>query len=99
MRVLTVSEFQDWLRRSTPEVYIYSSSNQASRCSARASLHFDRMVVCPEIRQLWFGNGHDSLFFDEVKEVHMFDDVNSVGTVFDVVCEGPSARSYRILAD
>lgn len=99
MRVLTVSEFEDWCRSNTPAQIIYASSNQQFRESVQASLRFDRVIVCPELRRIWFGNGNDSVFFNTVKEVHMFDDVKRIGTVFDIVCERPSPREFRLIAD
>ena len=99
MRILTVSEFEDWCRSNAPSQIIYASSNQKFTGCIRVSLRFDRVIVCPELRQIWFGSGNDSVFINTVKEVHMFDDVKRVGTVFDIVCEGTSPGILRMIAD
>ena len=101
MRILSITEFEDWCRAKAPTQFIYASSNQESVGCVRVSLRFDRVIVCPEIRQIWFGCGHggekSSVFVNSVKEIHMHDDVKRVGTVFDIVCA--PVKEFRMIAD
>lgn len=102
MRVLTVSEFQEWEKGASVQEFIYASDNQKGGNSdiINASLHFNNSFVCPELRQICFtGNKRDSLFFNRVKEVHMFDDRKSIGVVFDIICDDSELKSFRMLAD
>lgn len=85
-----------------PQEYIFASENQPreKHSSARASLRFYGLHVCPELRQICFtGNKQSSLFFARVKEVHMFDDKKSIGFTFDVLCGEQGTELYRMLAD
>lgn len=102
MRVLTLSEFQDWHRKEMPREYIFASDNQpvSEQSGLRVSLHFRDLFVCPELCQICLTeNKRCSLFFDRVKEVHMFDDGNSIGMIIEVLCGEQGSRLYRILAD
>ena len=100
MRVLSVSEFLEWHRAKPPEVYILSSDNQDrphAPC-ARASLRFENVSGAPELQYICFFGCGGSLSVHCVKEVHMFDDVRRVGTVFEIICNS-GEDVYRFLAD
>ena len=99
MRVLTVSEFSQWHRETKPETYIYATENQRDhgKSNASAVLRLPQMIASPPLRRLCFCSATNSLAFNRVKEVHLFDDMESIGTAFEIVCD--SGPHYRMLAD
>ena len=99
MRVLSVSEFHDWAQHYCPDDYIFSTENNHTLFDTmlRFSLHFPQAIVCNH--RICFRNKKDSMSLECVKEVHMYDDVESIGVVFDIICGGEAPKKYRMIAD
>lgn len=99
MKVMTVSEFLDWDRRSRPEEYIYATVNQNGDGlgpDLRFVLRFSQATIRPELRQLFFKAGRSSLQIDGVKEVHM-DEMTGFAAVLEVICFGEEDNPHRFL--
>ena len=103
MRILSVSEFYDWVHEQPPNNYIFSTENNPSFFDSmlRLSLHFQHVTAIVHPSRICFRNNLDSLTLECVKEVHMYDDRESVGVVFEILCEGgvSGTNVYRFLAD
>ena len=102
MRKLSVSEFQEWVRNRQPEEYIFSSENNTGSIPAGLYMRFRfrDTLIRPDSRRICFGEARHSICFDEIKEVIMYEDRESIGTVFDIVCKKyDGVVSYRMIAD
>ena len=100
MRVLSISEFQNWVSGQQPSIFIFSTENNTFLESGmmRLSMHFDRVLTGRG--RICFRNHLDVLYFECVKEVRMYDDVESIGVVFEIICEGGRGGTvYRFIAD
>ncbi len=114
MKVLSVSEFIEWQREHSPQEFIFDSDNNSwlSPYGIHVVLRFQSVAFSSTMRRVLFRNTRDSLCIEQIKEVHMFDEIDCVGTVFDLICESrerdgprdvsfchPGRRRYRFLAD
>ena len=102
MRVLTVSGFNEWARDFAPSYYVYSSENNRAlkALGITMSEHYRSMSVSSSLTRICFRNTNGTLCLENVKEVHMYDDRESIGVVFDVVCNtGSGRRIWRLIAD
>lgn len=100
MRVLSISEFAGWTREAGEKEYILSTENNSGLFSfpAKMTLRMHDVILSPFTERVFFRNQNDTICFERVKEVHMYDDIDSIGTVFDLVCEVPvkdSVKQYR----
>lgn len=103
MRVLSVSEFSQYCAAKRPDCYIYATDNQGARVplpSVKATLRFKEVIISLKPDRICFFNELDKLCFERVKEVQMFDDKPSIGTVFNIVCaERGTDVAYTFIAD
>ncbi len=106
MRVLSISEFAEWTRTAVEKSYILSTENNANLFpfAAKMTLRMPDVIPSPFTERIMFRNQKDIICFERVKEVHMYDDVESIGTVFDLVCcvtkgKGTSLQRVRFIAD
>ena len=114
MKVLSVSEFREWQLEHCPREFIFDSDNNSwlSPFGIHVVLRFTSVVFGSTLCRLLFRNAQDSLCIEQIKEVHMFDEIDCVGTVFDLICDSgercgsrserkkyPDRRRYRFLAD
>lgn len=109
MRVLSIPEFGEWIAGSDISTYILASVNNRDLFPfpAEMTLRLHKVVLSRFTRRIMFVNDADSICFERVKEVHMYDDADTIGTVFDLVCEVPNdisgkpnaIRTIRFLAD
>ena len=71
-KIMRVTDFQDYLSSKKIERVVYNYQNNDSICGLRLRLHFDRIVTCPELRQIRLAAGSatgdqcDSVIFDGV---------------------------------
>ncbi len=98
MRVLTVSEFSEWHEAHHPE-YIFSTDNQEDDAyrDLRLSLHFRGLDSRPDLRQLRFSNGEDTLYINQIKEIHMYDDTKGFVIFLDIISKHDPTYRTRIL--
>lgn len=87
VKVFSVSEFGEWYCNTAFREFVFSTSNQSENKygEVRFSLRFNQIIVHPEIKQVYFRNYSDALCLDQVKEVHMYDDMGNFAAYFDVV--------------
>jgi hypothetical protein len=97
MRVLSVSEFAGWTREAGEKEYILSTENNSGLFPfpAKMTLRMHDVILSPFTERVFFRNQNDTICFERVKEVHMYDDIDSIGTVFDLVCEVPVKDSMK----
>ena len=103
MTACGISDFAKRLKTLGLREYIYDSDNnpgQESR-SLRLCLRFSSASFSPSSGRIVFRDGRQSLTLNCVKEVRLYENFNTVGTVFDVVCREPGEqeRHWRFLAD
>ena len=102
MRILSVSEFSKYCSDVSPVCYIYATDNQGDKYShtMKMTLRFSRVIINLKPDRICFMNELDKLSFECVKEVRMFDDKPSIGTVFSIVCkECGNDVAYTFIAD
>ena len=102
MKVLSVSEFAEFCKKKQPSCYIYATQNQqdSQRNCLRVVLRFQTVIINLKPDRICFLNELDKLSFECVKEVHMFDDRPSIGTIFSIVCtECGDDVEYTFIAD
>ena len=102
MRILSVSEFSKYCSDVSPACYIYATDNQDDKYShtMRMTLRFPKVIINLKPDRICFVNELDKLSFESVKEIHMFDDKPSIGTVFNIVCmECGNDVAYTFIAD
>ena len=101
MSVMSISEFADWVRRSTFVDYIFTTENnkQSGLSNISVSFRFHEAVVSVQTGRVLFRDGENILCIGRIKEVRIYDDRDSVGTVFELVCPGRTGCVYRFLAD
>lgn len=102
MRILSVSEFSKYCNDVSPVCYIYATDNQSDKYShtMKMTLRFSKVIINLKPDRICFMNELDKLFFECVKEVHMFDDKPSIGTVFSIICmDGGNEVAYTFIAD
>lgn len=103
MRKISVSEFSRYCREKNPSCYIYLTDNQSDECyspTMKATMRFSDVIINLKPDRICFSNVCDKLSFERVKEVQMFDDKPSFGTVFNIVCaNGKSVSTYTMIAD
>lgn len=109
MRILSISEFGVWKEEAGEKEYILTTENNKDLFPfpVKMTLRMHEVILSPFTGRICFRNKNDIICFERVKEVHMYDDVDSIGTVFDLVCEvsgadrikSSSLRRIRFLAD
>ena len=102
MRVLTVPEFYEWSIKTRPTYYIVSTENNphTKALGFYVGMRFMSMLHSSSLNRICLQNDSGVICLEQVKEVHMYDDVESVGVVFDVVCEtGCGKYIWRLIAD
>ncbi len=102
MRILSVSEFSRYCDDVNPMCYIYATDNQGKKYShtMKLNLRFTKIIINLKPDRICFLNELDKLSFECVKEVHMFDDRPSIGTIFSIVCtECGDDVEYTFIAD
>lgn len=103
MRKISVSEFSRYCKEKNPSCYIYLTDNQDDECyspTMKATMRFSEVIISLKPDRICFANCCDRLSFERVKEIQMFDDRPSIGTVFNIVCmDGGSPVKYTMLAD
>lgn len=106
MRVLSLSGFAEWTRAAGEKVYILSTENNRDLFpfAAKMTLLMPDVIISPFTERIMFRNRKDIICLERVKEVHMYDDVESIGTVFDLMCEVPKGtgsplKRIRFIAD
>lgn len=101
MRILSVSEFAEWDRQHAPSEYIFSTENNgwASADCAILTARYSGALIGSGLNRICFRDNRNSLCLERIKEVRMYDDKESIGVVFEVVCAGKRERVFRFLAD
>jgi len=102
MRVLTVPELHEWVRVHSPDCYVFSAENnmQLVLSGLHIKERFYDLIYSASTDRLCFRNSTGTLCLEHVKEVHMFDDIESIGIVFDIVCNvGHNLYTWRLIAD
>ena len=103
MRVLTVPEFCTWVRKNKPGSYVFSTENNPEM--KRSGIHFSERYLtfiqsASTDRLCFHSRSGGTMCLEHVKEVHMFDDIESIGVVFDALCATPHGISvWRMIAD
>ena len=101
MTVLSVSDFMNWKDSGKAEEYIFDSDNNDSLTPCfRICMRFHTVSVSRAFRRIMFLEGKNSMIFERVKEVRIHEEFDTVGTVFDIVCESENEREVpaRFLA-
>ena len=102
MRVLTVPEFHRWVKQKDPDYYVFSSENNPSldAIGLHISNRFRTLVFPSSSDRICLKDNIGTVCLEHVKEVHMYDDRESIGVVFDVVCSIAGKEiSWRLIAD
>ena len=103
MKVMSVSEFDAWQKASGERVFILDTDNNEWHPAQpfHICLRFPKVIVSAFLDRIAFRDGNTILCLDRVKEVHMYDTYEMVGTVFDVICcpTVGNPMTWRFLAD
>ena len=102
MRVLTVPEFYDWTKRERPAAFLFSTENNnwIKPSGIKIMQSFQSVALSASLNRLCFRNSTGFLCMEQIKEVHMYDDREDIGVVFDVVCDPDfGGRVWRLIAD
>lgn len=103
MTVFDIAEFLDWQKSSGLNEYIFDSDNNdwLTSCCFHVCMRFPTVSVSMAFHRIIFQNGNNYLDLEHVKEIILYDDCDTVGTVFDVVCEPTDGQKkcWRFLAD
>lgn len=101
MRVLNLMEFEDYCAGIKHPCYVFSTINQNNiphRMSM--SMRFDRISIVLKPNRISLINNGGRMTMENVKKVHVFDDVESIGTRIDVICaENKKDIVYTFLID
>ena len=102
MRIMTVTEFCDWTDQNKPECFLFSTENNRhfKPYGVQIRERFSSLTRSASSDRLCFRNQSGTLCLEHVKEVRMYDDRDSIGIVFDVVCDmGRVPCVWRMIAD
>ena len=101
MRALNTSEFGQWIGENNPASYIFSSENNSwlYKQSLNSLIRFDNADVSCVFNRIYFKCVSGSICLENVKEVLMYDDIQCIGVIFDVVCGENNKYIYRFIAD
>ena len=101
MRVMRVSEFEQWTAEHGIRNYWFDSDNSPAEQGMPAiSQKYSQLAVSRFYDRILFRNPTGTLLLKDVKEVRMFDE-RGIGQVFDIVCgkQDDQTRIWRFLAD
>lgn len=106
MKNLSLNEFDKMCNMLRPECFVYSSDNQAAKIkhnNIRAVARYKIMRTFLNPNTIIFTNDSNTLCFEQVKYIQLYDDKQTVGTVFNIVCRGISKTDgdsvYTMIAD
>ena len=88
MRVLNLKEFGDYCKTIKPNCYVFSTENQANIVSTlHISLRFDKIFITLHPNIISLIGERSRLIMRDIKQVYMYDDIQSIGIRTDVICE------------
>lgn len=106
MKKLSVNEFDKMCNTLHPECFVYSSDNQTAQIkhdNIRAVARYKIMRTFLNPNTIIFINENDTLCFEQVKYIQLFDDKQTIGTVFNIVCRSINKSDndsvYTMIAD
>lgn len=103
MRVLSVPEFYSWIQDKNPESFVFSTENNRfmKNYGIMVVERFQKLLPSASLDRLCFQNSSGGILcLEQVREVHMFDNTESIGVVFDAVCATAYGTSvWRLIAD
>ena len=102
MRKLTVPDFRNWILKTDIACFVFSSENNDRLRSIGLSIgeRYSSLVFGTSPDRLCFRSGDGRLQLEHVKEVHLYDDCESIGIVFDILCGDEGGYvSWRFIAD
>ena len=96
MRVMRVSEFEQWLQKSGGHDFTLDTGNIAGvSCGMTLTQRYTAAVVSRFYDRILFRNPKGALLLSGVKEVHMIGESDGTGTVIDIICETKEGNEER----
>ncbi len=101
MRVLNLKEFDDYCAGIEHPCYVFSTINQSNApYSVNMSMRFDKISVVLKPNRISLTNNGGRMTMENVKNVHVFDDIESIGVRVDIICtENKKDIAYTFLID
>lgn len=101
MRVLNAKEFEEYCKRLPDPCYVFSTENQNGVPNTlHISLRFNKIYVTLHPNIVSFAGERSRLTMRNVKQIHIYDDVESIGVRTDIICsENQKDIVYTFLID
>lgn len=105
MKNLTLTGFKNLCKKITPTSFIYDTENQPRgiKENVKMTARYSDVIFMLNPNRICFKGETGTLCFDRVKLIRHYDDAQTVGEVFSIVCGNTQNTnadvSYTIIAD